>query len=111
MMNASASLVLLVGVAEQLAVDNDEVISDSRGGEGVENPVARHQVDLRIPLQLQPAREVVLHGVDVGELPAREPHRRSPYACAGELAIQDQARHEEQQRNEGRYNYIDHGAR
>src|SRR5918997_2675691 len=44
-------LVLLVGVAEQLAVDHDEIVAKGRSGECVEFPVARNHVDLRVPFQ------------------------------------------------------------
>jgi hypothetical protein len=104
-------LVLFVGVAKQLAVDHHEIVAEGRCCEGVQGTVAGHQVDLGIPSQAQLAGEVLLDGVDVGELPAREPHRRSSYARAGELTIHNQSRHEEQQRNEGYSDCVDHRAR
>jgi hypothetical protein len=94
-------LVPLVGVAEQLAVDHHEVVAEGWCGERIQGAVTRHQVNLRVPSQVQPAREVIFHGVDVGELPGRESHRRSSCSRAGELTIHDQARYEQQQRKEG----------
>jgi hypothetical protein len=46
-------------------VDNDKVVPEDRSSEGVEHSVARHQVDLWVPLQAQPAREVFLEAASL----------------------------------------------